>query len=365
MKLNNKKSVFSIPPSIRGVLGLSIVVLASCSRILLPNGDRNTPTNCFNQTWNAVDKNYSFLDYKNINWDSIRLAYGARVSDSMSQDSLFTVLNGMLGELRDGHVNLKTSYDYGRNWSWFQNYPDNFNQSFVNRQYLGKTFKRTGSMPNQILRDSVGYVEYRSFGAGISTDNLDYIFDRFKDCKAIVIDVRSNGGGSMANIFKIMGRIVDKKTLVGYYETRQSATRNTFSKKVPYYAEPAKGKTPFTKPVIVLTNRGCYSATTHFAGFMSVVPNVTLVGDRSGGGGGLPISSDLPNGWQLRFSGTRTTLPDGFNIEHGVPVDIETSTSAKDEIEGKDAIIEAAIEEGLKQFAIWKAKEDAKKEKKP
>jgi C-terminal processing protease CtpA/Prc len=77
---------------------------------------------------------------------------------------------------------------------------------------------------------------------------------------------------------------------------------------------------------------------------MSLLPNVTLVGDRTGGGGGIPISSDLPNGWQYRFSATYQTLPDGFNFEGGMPADIEVFTSAKEELEEKDAIIEKAIE---------------------
>ena len=77
---------------------------------------------------------------------------------------------------------------------------------------------------------------------------------------------------------------------------------------------------------------------------MSLLPNVTLVGDRAGGGGGLPISRDLPNGWQYRFSATMQMLPDGFNIENGFPPDIEITTGAKEELEGRDALIEKAVE---------------------
>ncbi|EKC55562.1 hypothetical protein LEA_15281, partial [human gut metagenome] len=29
---------------------------------------------------------------------------------------------------------------------------------------------------------------------------------------------------------------------------------------------------------------------------------VTVMGDRTGGGSGLPFSSELPNGWSVRFS---------------------------------------------------------------
>ena len=42
------------------------------------------------------------------------------------------------------------------------------------------------------------------------------------------------------------------------------------------------------KPIVVLVNRHSYSATNFFSAYMSTLPNVTLIGDQSGGGGGVP-----------------------------------------------------------------------------
>ncbi|MBK8493467.1 MAG: hypothetical protein IPL49_21995 [Saprospirales bacterium] len=41
-------------------------------------------------------------------------------------------------------------------------------------------------------------------------------------------------------------------------------------------------------------------------------------------GGGIPSSGELPNGWIVRYSATQTFLPDGFNIEGGIPPDIRS-----------------------------------------
>jgi len=35
---------------------------------------------------------------------------------------------------------------------------------------------------------------------------------------------------------------------------------------------------------------------------MRVNPNITLIGDRTGGGGGTPAFLELPTGWMYRFS---------------------------------------------------------------
>jgi hypothetical protein len=321
-----------------------LLFLSSCSQIFMKTDMRNTPINCFDQLWQAVDENYAYFEYKKIDWKAVREKYRPMVNNNMSQDSLFTVLAATLSELRDGHVNLYSPFDRSRNWSWKDSFPDNFNANFVYRHYLRSDFRSTGSLPNQMLPDSIGYFRYSSFSNPISDADLDFVMKRFENTKGIIIDVRDNGGGSMANIFKLMGRFVEKKTLVGYTQHKNGKSHNVFTDKQPMYAIPKKGRTPFTKPVIILVNRGCYSATTHFAGYMAQLPHVTLMGDRAGGGGGMPISRDLPNGWQYRFSATNQTLSDGSFIEHGVEPDIKIETSAKDELEKRDAIIEKAIE---------------------
>ena len=315
-----------------------------CSSIFMKADVANTPTNCFNLMWQNIDEHYAYFDYKKIDWNAVKNKYAPKVSDKISQDSLFKILSAMLYELKDGHVNLSTTTDRSRNWSWKDEHPDNFNSNFVLRNYFKKDFKMTGALPNQWLSDSVGYVRYSSFGNAVSEADLDFVLNRFKDSKGIVIDIRDNGGGSLATIFKIMGRFVEKRTLVGYMNIKNGKNHNDFAKPVAFWVEPRAKRMPFTKPIVLLTNRGCYSATTHFAAFMSQLPNVTIVGDNTGGGGGIPISADLPNGWQYRFSATYQTTADGYNFELGMPPDIEMTTGAKDELEGKDAIIEKAVE---------------------
>ena len=162
--------------------------------------------------------------------------------------------------------------------------------------------------------------------------------------KGIIIDVRDNGGGNIANVFLLMSRFTEKKTPVGYAYVKNSAGHNDFAQRTKMFAEPAPKKAIFTKPLVLLINRGCFSATTHFAGFMSQLPNVTLIGDQTGGGGGLPISADLPNGWQYRFSATYETLINGYSLEKGVPPTISIGTGPQDELQKKDAVIEKALE---------------------
>lgn len=72
--------------------------------------------------------------------------------------------------------------------------------------------------------------------------------------------------------------------------------------------------------------------------------NITLVGDTTGGGGGLPNGGQLPNGWTYRFSITRLFDLGKQNFaESGVSPDVLASFNWSDLT--RDEIIDRAIEE--------------------
>src|SRR5690606_17978268 len=100
----------------------------------------------------------------------------------------------------------------------------------------------------------------------------------------------------------------------------------------------------FKKPVVLLTNRSVYSAANAFASFMSTLPNVVLMGDQTGGGGGAPYSGELMNGWRFRFSTTQMVNVNKKQIENGIPVDMEQYLLPADEAKGIDTILERAID---------------------
>ena len=75
---------------------------------------------------------------------------------------------------------------------------------------------------------------------------------------------------------------------------------------------------------------------------MKALANVTLLGDTTGGGGGLPMSSELPNGWVVRYSSAPTFDADTNHIEFGVAPDIRLDMKVEDIFSEKDTYIEAA-----------------------
>jgi len=321
---------------------LTVMLFAGCERIFIDDDPANDPETNFDLLWSTLDEKYAFYTYKNINWDSTYAAYRSLVSNDMSNTELFAVMSDMLYTLKDGHVNLTSSFDRSRNWEWYLNSPPNFNYDIIERNYLGNNYLISGPLYNTVI-DSIGYFHYESFSSGVSSDNIDFVVNRFRNLKGIIVDVRNNFGGNIQNIETIASRFTDRQILVGYKLLKSGPGHDDFFQPEEMHLNPS-GNIHFTKPVIVLTNRKCYSATNDFVLTMMALPHVTIMGDTTGGGGGLPFNSELPNGWLYRFSTTVTLSPAGFNIEGGIPPDIVVNLDKGDEANGKDTILERALE---------------------
>lgn len=319
-----------------------MAVFSSCERLLVKPDVSADPVSVFEEAWNFADKEYSFFEFKNINWDDAYQQLRPLVKEDMSDDALFEVIADMLYLLRDGHVNLRTPFNRSRNWSWFLNSPENFNYSLLERNYFQAEQQFVGPFVVQDFGD-VGYFYYGSFGSGVSGSNMDYITDKFKDHKGLIIDMRGNGGGSLSNVYQIASRFTDVDIVCANERYKTGPGHDEFSDMEELILNP-RG-TFYDKPVILLTNRKCYSATNFFTTFMQTLPTVTVMGDTTGGGGGGPTFTELANGWNLRVSATQLFTLDGLNVEDGVPPDVRVDLDPADEANGIDTMLELALEE--------------------
>lgn len=304
----------------------------------------DTPSGNFEALWQIIDEHYCFFDYKQheygLDWQEVYHQYKMRIHDNMKETQLFEVLCDMLSELRDGHVNLSTSYDYGRYWAWQEAYPKNFSDS-LSRIYMGTDYKIASGLRYKVLDDNIGYIRYESFQDPIGEGNLDDVLSYLILCRGLIIDVRNNGGGDLTNAEKLAARFVSEKTLVGYLRHKTGKGHNDFSNMEAQYLEPSSNMR-WHKPVCVLTNRSVFSAANEFVSMMHALPQVKIVGDHTGGGSGMPMSSSLPNGWSVRYSACPMYDKDKQQTEFGIEPDYNIQLKDEDTAKGIDTIIEAA-----------------------
>jgi hypothetical protein len=325
-----------------------IILYAGCDRILIQEDlSSRDPQANLDYLWEQADKKYSYFDLKGIDWNEVYTEYNQKIFPEMSGDSLFNVLGGMLTELKDDHTNLISGF----NVSFFgvENLgQDNFDWDLIEDYYLPRNYYISGPFSHDYLkgtRDQVGYVRFSSFTGSISEGNLGFVLQRYQFTKGLILDLRENGGGSISDVYSLLSRFVNEETLVLYSRVKSGPGHNDFSEAEPAYVTPNDG-TQYQRKVIVLVDRGTYSAGSFTALATKAIPNLVLMGDTTGGGLGLPNGGQLPNGWRYRFSITQT-LDTEFNneFENGVPPDILQMVDWT--VMDRDEIIDRAVQEIL------------------
>lgn len=320
-----------------------LMLFTSCiEEISLP---QNTYRENFEALWKIVDTKYCYIDTKQINWDSVYNVYNARlVTDTVGMMTFFDSMAEMLSTLKDGHVNLYSGFDRSRYWKWFTDFPSNFNSALIfNKNYLGDHYRSVNGLKYaKIANDSVGYIYYSSFSDGFSDQNFRYIKQYFSDCKGLIIDVRNNGGGSAELSNQLASYFFQQDTVSLYIQHKTGPGHSDFSKPRPMKTT-ANKDIQWQKPVIILANRSSYSATNMFVCRMKDAPNATIVGDVTGGGGGMPLSNELPNGWMIRFSSSPMLDANLQHIEFGVEPDKSVALDPVDVEKGRDTLIDFAV----------------------
>lgn len=324
------------------ILLLIVISFSSCEKAFFDEEIKSkSPTENFEYLWKQCDEKYAFFDYKKIDWNERHSYYKARINDGMSQEDLFNELASMMNDLRDGHVNLVSNFNVSAYKITLLG-PTNIEERIVDEFYLAKDEHITGPFRHNFVNNgNVGYIRFESFPGTVTDDQLDYIINRYANTKGLIFDIRQNGGGDVADMFKILSHFISSKTLVYRTFTKSGSGHNEFTSAGEAYVKPS-GRL-YTRKIIVLTDRGTYSAGSHFALAMRNIPQAIIMGDTTGGGMGVPNGGQLPNGWTYRFSVTSTRDLDGSNFEDGVPPDM-TAFINKGDV-NKDAVIDAAIVE--------------------
>lgn len=327
-------------PGILMVLAISGLLSAGCRKTLSLDDSPSSPASTFNELWKVMDERYALFDIKSVDWMAVKDRYSLRLQAGMDNEELFRLCTEMLLELKDGHVTLSSSIDTVTYSGFYELFPRNFNLRIVLDNYLKGQYQSRGPFVYKIDR-GVGYLYCSSFEVDFSNKDIEEIMRFFEGTSGLILDVRGNAGGKGNNVDKLARYFIDQKRVVKYEQFKTGPGHSSFTTAQPFSLEPIGSF--YKNPVVLLTNRGCFSACNDFVLYLSQNDKVTIVGDQTGGGGSVPANYLLGNGWKLQYSSTITLSPEKKPVEEGIQPDFKINISPIDEVNGLDPIIEKAF----------------------
>jgi hypothetical protein len=261
---------------------LALGVLAfSCETIIIKPAASNRNIEDFEAAWNRINDVYPFFELKNINWDSIYTIYHPRV-EAARGDEFYFVLHDLLAELKDGHVYYQTEGG-GEVYPFYpqRHFKDRHAYSpFVVRKYFDRALFLTDSKTVEygILPDNIGYIFLAGFQNDYLLKEFRGILEFLKNTKGLIIDIRQKRGGSYQNVEAVVTRFMTEPLerpklyfLGEFLEIDQFQPQGPFA---------------YTNPVALLINGSTFSAGELTTEILKQLPNVTAIGDTTGGGGG-------------------------------------------------------------------------------
>lgn len=297
----------------------------------------------FDRLWLTVDREYANFPAKRVNWDSVYAVARPRAATISSDSAFFALAADALSALRDVHVWLVAPNGNIRG-TWAPAVRDNWSpQAFAEQRSASDWSYDATSVGHRVI-GGIPYVVIRSWDPRPSEFvAVNRLLQRFGAAPAIVVDVRMNAGGDETSALRVAARFADSPRVVSHVQFRDASRRNAYTPLAARTLAPAGGER-FTRPVVLLTGRGAWSATETFISAMREFPNVTVVGDTSGGGSGAPSLFPLRNGWGFTLSRRIEFTARLERIEgRGVAPDVAIPFSASALAQGRDESLESAL----------------------
>lgn len=182
-----------------------------------------------------------------------------------------------------------------------------------------------------IENGDIGYIYVSGFDKITSTQFRQAIDDiESKNAKALIVDIRDNGGGMLDVVVDMLDRLLPEGLLV-YTETNQGRDEEYYS----------TNEESYDKPMAVLINGYSASASEVFAGAVQDYKAGTIIGTTSYGKGIVQSIFSLNkdgDGSALKLTTARYYTPNGRNI-HGIGITPDITVEYNDElVEEKDGL---------------------------
>lgn len=202
------------------------------------------------------------------------------------------------------------------------------------------------------LKGNIGMLRIPDFQSSSVTQNFDKVYNQILDTDALIIDIRANRGGNsgyadyVATHFSADSVKSDSWRTPVYNPAFASwgNPREWYVRESGYMKRP-EGSTPYLKPIVILIDRGTFSAAEDFAALFKGMNRAKFVGNPTGGSTGNGVRIRLNDVVEVNICSKHDTAPDGTEfVGIGIIPDVVVNETPEQYFSGEDAYVEAALE---------------------
>ncbi len=295
----------------------------------------------FDKLWEKFDRDYAMFAIRpEVDWEKSRAEYRPKAVKARSAYELAAVFAEMLRPLRDLHIWLKV----GEVDVPVFNRPRASNSNPSAHEAILGSLVQNGPVSWSITEDKIGYLAIHGWGQEDIPDICDEIMEELRGTRAMIVDVRLNGGGSEDLAQAVAGRFVTNEFTYGFSQFRTGPKHTDLSEKQPRSVSP-RGSWQYAHDVVLLIGQKCMSSNESFIAMMSGAPQVILMGDHTCGSSGNPEMLKLPGDITVSVPRWIDFRPDGQPLdEKGIEPKI-VFRPAPGAFEGQhDDLLKAALE---------------------
>ncbi|NWJ50293.1 MAG: peptidase S41 [Bacteroidetes bacterium] len=207
------------------------------------------------------------------------------------------------------------------------------------------------------LDNNIGLLTISDFMNDSFTQLFDSLYSEILQSKALIIDLRDNGGGRSNYADYILTHLSSKPIKTSSWSSRMYIPAHASWNYPPEwfsspseYLTPVENKKIYDKPIVVLVNAGTFSSSEDFCVKFRGMKRGKLMGTTTGGSTGNGVLITLIEGIaSANICSKKDISPDGVAfVGVGVIPDIEAKETKQSFIDKKDIILEKALLELLK-----------------
>lgn len=205
------------------------------------------------------------------------------------------------------------------------------------------------------IKKGIGLLTIRDFWRSNIREEFDKAFESISKTKALIVDIRGNGGGNSGNSEYILRHLTDKQIVSSSWKSPMYIPAfASWGRELEEYSSkgnvinPIVGKEAYTRPIVLLVDAGTFSAAEDFAVMFMGIRRGEVVGTPTGGstGNGVRVTLFEDDGSFANICSKHDTAPDGTEfVGYGIRPTIVVGETYKSHFKDKhDATMTKALE---------------------